>query len=52
MKKVRYIIEAAEHVTVVYIDYSVAVAIVRQISLNTISVEKLNLRLIRASEYL
>ena len=35
-----------------YTDHSAAVSIVRQTSLNTTSTEKLNLRLIRASEYI
>ena len=37
---------------VVYIDYSAAVSISRQISLTTSSTDKLNLRLVRASQYL
>ena len=45
-------IEASAHCTVVYTDHSAAVSTVRQTSLNTTSTEKLNLRLIRASEYL
>lgn len=45
-------IEASAHTTIIYTDHSAAVAIVRQTSLNTTSTEKLNLRLIRASEYL
>ncbi len=45
-------IEAAECTTIVYTDHSAAVAITRQTSLNTTSTERLNLRLIRASEYL
>ena len=45
-------IEAAIHTTIIYIDHSAAVAITRQTSLNTTSTVKLNLRLIRASEYL
>ncbi len=52
VKKIRHMIEASEHPTVIYTDHSAAVAIVRQTSLNTTSTEKLNLRLVRASEYL
>lgn len=52
VKKIRHMIEAAQLTTIIYTDHSAAVAIVRQTSLNTTSVEKLNLRLIRASEYL
>ena len=53
IKKVRHMVEATRKpVTIVYTDHSATVAIVKQISLNTVSTEKLNLRLIRASEYL
>jgi len=52
VKKVRHMIEAAKAATIVYTDHSAAVSIVRQTSLNTTAVEKLNLRLVRASEYL
>ena len=37
---------------VVYTDYSVAVSISRQTSLTILSIDKLNLRLVRASQYL
>ena len=52
VKKIRHMIEASRHDTVIYTDHSAAVSLVRQTSLNTTSVDKLNLRLIRASEYL
>lgn len=52
VKKIRHMIEAAVHTTIIYTDHSAAVSIVRQTSLNTTSTEKLNLRLIRASKYL
>lgn len=53
VKKVRYMIEATRKpTTIIYTDHSAAVSIVRQTSLNTVSTEKLNLRLVRASEYL
>ncbi len=46
-------IEATRKLTIIiYTNHSAAVAIVRQTSLNTVSTEKLNLRLVRASEYL
>ena len=38
--------------TVVYINHSTAILISRQTSLTTFSIDKLNLRLIRASQYL
>ena len=45
-------IEASTKPTIIYTDHSAAVDIVRQSSINTTSTEKLNLRLIRTSEYL
>lgn len=52
MRKIRYMVESSEHPTIVYTDYAATLSIVKQTNLNTVSVEKLNLRLIRASEYL
>ena len=52
VKKVRHLVEATDQPTIVYTDHSATIQIVRQTSLNTTSVEKLNLRLIWASEYL
>ena len=45
-------VEASEHPTIVYTDHAATLGIVKQTSLNTVLVEKLNLRLIRASKYL
>ena len=52
MKKVRHMIEASKHKTIIYINHSAAVSIVRQTNLDNISVEKQNFRLVKASEYL
>lgn len=52
VKKIRHLIEASAKPTIIYTDHSAAISIVRQSSMNTTSTEKLNLRLIRASEYL
>jgi len=52
LKKTHHLIEAAEQSMIVYIDHAAAVEIECQFSLNTITVKKLNLRLVRASEYL
>ena len=53
MKKIRHMIESIEISSVViYIDHSVAVLISRQITLIISNSDKLNLRLIRASQYL
>ena len=54
VKKIRYLIKVviASRVIIVYTDHFVAIDIVHQSSINTIFTEKLNLRLIRAFEYL
>jgi len=41
-----------KQLTIVYTDHAAAVEIEHQFNLNTITVKKLNLRLVRASEYL
>ncbi len=52
LKKTHHLIEAAEQSTIIYTDHTAAVKIECQFSLNTTAVKKLNLRLVRASEYL
>jgi len=52
LKKTHHLIEAVEQSTIIYINHAAAVEIKRQFSLNTTAVKKLNLRLVRASEYL
>ena len=53
IKKVRHMVESTKKPpTVVYTDHSAAVPISRQTSLTTSSTDKLNLRLVRASQYL
>ena len=52
MRRIRHLVESSEHPTVVYTDHAATLGIVKQTSMNTVSVEKLNLRLVRASEYL
>ncbi len=52
LKKTHHLIEVAEQSTIIYTDHTAAVEIEHQFSLNTIAVKKLNLRLVRASEYL
>ena len=53
IKKIRYIIKAnLKPPIIVYTDYSAVVPISRQTTLNTTSTDKLNLRLVRASQYL
>ena len=52
IKKIRHLIKTIKHPIVIYIDHSATVAIAQQSSLNTISVIKLNFKLIRSSKYL
>ncbi len=53
MKKVRHLIETSQvSFTVIFIDHAFAFDIVKQTSLNTTNFDKLNLRLIRVSQYL
>ena len=52
VRKIRHMIEASVHKIIIYTDHSTTVFIVRQMNLNTISVKKLNFRLMRASEFL
>ena len=53
VKKVRHLIDSTEKSpTIVYTDHSAAIPISRQTSLSTSSTDKLNLRLVRASQYL
>ena len=53
VKKVRHMIDSMEKSpTIIYTDHSAAIPISRQTSLMTSSTDKLNLRLVRASQYL
>ena len=52
IKKVRHFVEAAEQTIIVCTDHSATTVVVKQLSLNTSDISKLNLRLIRALEYL
>ena len=53
IRKIRHLIEFNECSSIiVYIDYFVVVLISRQISLITFNIDKLNLRLVRVSQYL
>jgi hypothetical protein len=51
IKKVRHMIDGSLLDTVVWTDHSATVQIVKQTSLTTTATDKLNLRLIRASQY-
>ena len=52
VKKVHHMIEVTEQIMIIYTDHFITVFIVQQSSLNIINIEKLNLHLICASEYL
>ena len=52
VKKLRHMIEASHQPTIVYTDHQAIIDIAKQSSLNTSSVVRLNLRHVRASEYL
>ena len=52
LRKIRHLIEFAKISTIVYIDHEASLDIVKQTSLTTSSIDKLNLRLVRASDYI
>ena len=53
VRKIRHMIESSKKPpTIIYTDHSAAVPISRQTTLTTSSTDKLNLRLVRASQYL
>ena len=52
VRKLRHMIETAELPVIVYTDHSATCQIAEQTSLNTVSIEKSNLKLVRSSEYL
>ena len=53
VQKIRHMLESAEKPTIVYTDHSATLGIVCQSSLTSMtSIDKLNLQLVRASEYL
>ena len=52
IRKVRYIIKSLNTLTIIFIDYGATLGITKQTSLTTSSIDKMNLRLVRASDYL
>ena len=52
LKKTKHIVEISSDKTIVYIDHEFALDIANQITMTTISIDKLNLRLVRASNYI
>ena len=51
LRKTRHMVEASQHPTIVYTDHGAALGIAKQVTLSTTSTDKLNLRLVRASDY-
>lgn len=52
VRRIRHIIEAAKHTSVVFTDHAANTAIAKQTTLTSSNTNKLNLRLVRASAYL
>lgn len=52
LHKVRHLVESATQPVIVFTDHASTVGLSTQGSLNTVAVEKLNLRLVRASQYI
>ena len=52
VRKIRHLIESSKSKVIVYTDHSATTDIVKQSSLNSVSTLRLNLRLVRASQYL
>ena len=52
VRKTRHLIKAFKWSTIVYIDHSATIDIVKHITLSSSTIDKLNLRLVRASQYL
>ena len=52
VKKIRHMIESSQASTVIYTDHGASLSIVKQTTLFITSTDKLNLQLVRASDYL
>ena len=52
VRKIRHMIESSAAPTIVFTDHGAALGIAKQTSLTTSSTDKMNLRLVRASDYL
>ena len=51
-RKIRHLIESTKQSTIIYTNHDAALNIAKQINLSTFSIDKLNLRLIRVSNYI
>ena len=52
LKKTKHIVEISSNKTIVYIDHEFAFDIASQTTMTTISIDKLNLRFVRVSDYI
>lgn len=52
VRRARHLIEASQHVTVIFTDHAANASIAKQTTLSSSNTDKLNLRLVRASAYL
>ena len=52
VRKIRHMIESSATPTIIYTDHGAALGIAKQTTLTTTSTDKMNLRLVRASDYL
>ena len=52
VRKIRHMIESSANPTIIFTDHGAALGIAKQTSLTTSSTDKMNLRLVRASDYL
>ena len=52
LRKVRHLVKSTRHQIIIYTNHDVSIEIIKQINLFIFSTDKLNLRLIRASEYI
>ena len=52
LRKIRHLIESSKHATIVYTNHETTLSIAKQITLFIFSTDKLNLRLVRVSNYI
>ncbi len=53
VRKVRHLIKSSrKSFTIIFTNHSILISIIKQITLNTSNIDKLNLRLVRVSQYL
>ena len=52
LRKIRHLVDSSQFPTIVFIDHGATLGIAKQTSMFTSSIDKLNLRLVRASDYI